>query len=66
VLITEGKQTGLNCQIHATIIYTHRDGSEEQQSVRIHRHARLTDISSTKQQTADLIEASLEEFSASL
>lgn len=64
--ITEGKKTGLNCQIHATIIYTNRDGSEEQQSVRINRHARLTDISSTKQQTADLIAASLEEFSASL
>ena len=64
--ITEGKQTGLNCQIHATIIFTRRDGSEEQQSIRVNQHARLTDISSTKHQTAALIEASLEEFSNSL
>lgn len=66
IAITEGKQTGLNCQIHATIIFSHRDGTQVQQSVRINRHARLTDISSTKQQTAALLEASLEEFSASL
>ena len=64
--ITDGKRTGLNCQINATIIYTNRDGSEEQQSVRINNHARLTDISSLKQQTPALIEAALEEFSASL
>lgn len=64
--ITDSKRTGLNCQIHATIIFTNRDGSEEQQSVRVNNYARLTDVSSVKQQTASLIEAALEEFSASL
>jgi len=64
--ITDSKRTGLNCQITATIIFTNRDGSEEQQSVRVNNYARLTDVSSVKQQTASLIEAALEEFSASL
>lgn len=53
--IADGKRTGLNCRINATIISTNRDGSEEQQSVRIINHARLTDISSLKQQTAALL-----------
>ncbi len=64
--ITEGKQTGLNCQIHATIIFFGRDGTEEQQSVRINRHAPLTGNGAFNKQTAALLEASLEEFSDSL
>lgn len=64
--LTDGKRTGLNCQIHATIIFSNRDGSEEQQSVRIDRHAPLMADGSMKRQTATFIEAALEEFSASL
>ncbi len=64
--ITDGKRTGLNCQIHATIIFINRDGSEEQQSVRVNNYAPLTADGSMKEQTAEFIEAALEEFSASL
>lgn len=64
--ITNGKQYGLNCQIHATLVFTNHDGSQVEQSVRINNHAHLTDVHPLKEQTAGLIEEALEEFSASL
>lgn len=64
--ITDGKQAGLNCQIHATVIFAGRQGAEVKRTVRINRHAPLTDDGSIKDQTAALIEAALEEFSSSI
>ena len=64
--ITDGKQAGLNCQIHATVIFAGRHGAEVNRTIRINRHAPLTTDGSIKDQTAALIEASLEEFSSSI
>jgi hypothetical protein len=64
--ITDGKQTGLNCQIHATVIFADRQGAEVERTIRIHRHAPLAADGSLKDQTAVFIEAALEEFSSSI
>lgn len=64
--ITEGKHSGLNCQIHAVLTLTDRFGIEEQREVHINRHAPVTAHGSLKDQAAAFIETALEEFSASL
>ena len=64
--IADGKQTGLNCQIHATVIFAGRKGAEVERTIRIHRHAPLAADGSLKDQTAAFIEAALEEFSSSI
>ena len=64
--ITDSKQTGLNCQIHATVIFAGRQGAEVQRIIHINRHAPLTANGSLKDQIAAFIEAALEEFSSSI
>ncbi len=64
--ITDGKQTGLNCQIHATVIFAGSKGAEVERTIRIHRHAPLAADGSLTDQTAAFIEAALEEFSSSI
>ncbi|MBC7967412.1 MAG: hypothetical protein H7Z17_15970 [Fuerstia sp.] len=64
--ITDSKQTGLNCQIHATVIFAGRQGTEVERTIRIHRHMPLAADGSVKDQTAAFIEAALEEFSSSI
>ena len=64
--ITDGKQAGLNCQIHATVNFAGRQGAEVKRTILINRHAPLTADGSIKHQTAALIEAALEEFESSI
>jgi len=64
--ITDGKQTGLNCQIHATVRFANRQCADVQRIIRINRHAPLMDDGSFKEQTAAFIEAALDEYSTSL
>lgn len=64
--ITDGKQTGLNCQIHATVMFAGRHGAGVDRIIRIHRHAPLTGDESFQKQTAAFIEAALDEYSTSL
>ncbi len=64
--ITDGKQTGLNCQIHATVIFAGSMGAEVERTIRIHRHAPLAADGSLTDQAAAFIEAALEEFSSSI
>ena len=64
--ITDGKQTGLNCQIHATVIFAGSKGAEVERTIRIHRHAPLAADGSLTDQTAAFFEAALEEFSSSI
>ena len=64
--ITDGKQAGLNCQIHATVNFAGRQGTEVKRTILINRHAPLTADGSIKHQTAALIEAALEEFESSI
>lgn len=64
--ITDSKQTGLNCRIHATVIFAGRQGTEVERTIRIDRHTPLSADGSLKDQTAVFIEAALEEFSSSI
>lgn len=64
--ITDGKQAGLNCQIHATVNFAGRQGAEVKRTILINRHAPLTADGSIKHQTAALIEAALKEFESSI
>ena len=64
--ITDGKQAGLNCQIHAMVNFAGRQGAEVKRTILINRHAPLTADGSIKDQTAALIEAALEEFESSI
>ena len=64
--ITDGKQTGLNCQIQAVVSFAGSHGADVQRIIRINRHAPLRADGSFEEQTADFIEAALDEFSTSL
>ncbi len=63
--ITDGKQKGLNCQIHGVIMTMDRYGEEHQWTVEVDQHAAVSADGSLGEQTARFMEAALVEFSTS-